>query len=588
MIAIRSILRTAGSLWFAGLLLVLLLVAMACATIVESLHGTERALATFYRAWWFHTLLFLLCANVVATLFSRVSFSTRKLGFVLTHVAILVTLGGALLTHLLGIEGQVAVTEGETVRFFNLPRDRLTIVNRRNDTSAAVDLTAAAFRGSHAVDHPPAPALQLGQTQVRVERFLPHSAWVRRVTEDSDPTLKPAVEVSLSASGQQNVAWVIADQPAGEDATSVLYRVFDDAAQLERAVSGRPPSSQAASVGLVRGTVGQTTHEIPLEDCTDRPVPLGETGYTVRVLQYQPHAIVGPDGRLTAAQDGRDNPAIIVELAGPTATVRRIAFAKFPGFAHADDELADVKLTFVAAENPEPIAPLEILEGPDHELYVRFQLRDRPVQVTPLTVGAPADTPWPGWKFTVLRRFGHARVEELLEPRPPLGEDRSPGLLLKISTPEQTIVRWVQKHQPRTLLIDGTPVELTYADQRFPLGFALQLDQLHVGTYPGETMPRSYESEITTLDDLTGREQRHVVSMNHPAEHGGYTFYQLRMYEQEGRSVLGVSRDSGQPIVFTGYVLLLLGMAFTLGTRIVEQRRATRRRTAIATAETGA
>jgi cytochrome c biogenesis protein ResB len=101
-------------------------------------------------------------------------------------------------------------------------------------------------------------------------------------------------------------------------------------------------------------------------------------------------------------------------------------------------------------------------------------------------------------------------------------------------------------------------------------------------------MPRSYESHITTLDRATGRERSQVVSMNHPVEHGGYTFYQMRMSEPDRLSVLGVSRDPGKPIVFTGYMLLLLGMTITLGTRVVEQRRAARRRSPAAAVESGA
>ena len=53
----RSILRSVGSLWFAAVLLVLLLVGMACATVVESTRGAEWALAQFYESWWFRLLM---------------------------------------------------------------------------------------------------------------------------------------------------------------------------------------------------------------------------------------------------------------------------------------------------------------------------------------------------------------------------------------------------------------------------------------------------------------------------------------------------------------------------------------------------
>ncbi|MFA5864317.1 MAG: hypothetical protein WC975_06480 [Phycisphaerae bacterium] len=43
-------LRIFGSLWFAAVILMLLLVAMACATVFESTRGTEQTLVEFYKA----------------------------------------------------------------------------------------------------------------------------------------------------------------------------------------------------------------------------------------------------------------------------------------------------------------------------------------------------------------------------------------------------------------------------------------------------------------------------------------------------------------------------------------------------------
>ena len=94
----QSLLRVLGSLWFAVVLLVLLLVAMACATVFESRHGTDMALGIFYRAWWFEGSLALLAANVLAAVVVRYPFSKKQIGFALTHLSILVTLAGALVT----------------------------------------------------------------------------------------------------------------------------------------------------------------------------------------------------------------------------------------------------------------------------------------------------------------------------------------------------------------------------------------------------------------------------------------------------------------------------------------------------------
>ncbi|MFQ5807828.1 MAG: cytochrome c biogenesis protein ResB, partial [Phycisphaerae bacterium] len=194
-------------------------------------------------------------------------------------------------------------------------------------------------------------------------------------------------------------------------------------------------------------------------------------------------------------------------------------------------------------------------------------------------IGTPIESPWRGRQFAVLRRFEHARVAWSLNATGSIREDRSPGLLLRVSTPEQTDETWVQKFEPRTLVVGGTPYELLYGNKQVPLGFALTLHRFRIGTYPGGNQPRSFESQVTTVDPATGREQSHVISMNNPAEHGRYTLYQSSYRQQQDGptvSYLTVARDPGQPVVFGGYIALTIGMLVALGTRVTERRRKTR------------
>ncbi|MBU0616981.1 MAG: cytochrome c biogenesis protein ResB, partial [Planctomycetes bacterium] len=96
-----------------------------------------------------------------------------------------------------------------------------------------------------------------------------------------------------------------------------------------------------------------------------------------------------------------------------------------------------------------------------------------------------------------------------------------------------------------------------------------------VGHYPGTQRPRSFESHVSFFDPATGREQSCVISMNQPAKHGSYTLYQSS-YRQSARgpaiSYLSVSRDPGKPVVFAGYIAMMIGMLLVLWTRIMERR----------------
>ncbi len=106
-------------------------------------------------------------------------------------------------------------------------------------------------------------------------------------------------------------------------------------------------------------------------------------------------------------------------------------------------------------------------------------------------------------------------------------------------------------------------------------GFSVTLNRFRIGTYPGGNRPRSFESHVTILDPTTAREQDQIISMNHPAECGGFTLYQSSYNILEGQttSYLTVSRDPGRPIVFVGYIALMIGMVLVLATRLASRQR---------------
>ncbi len=114
------------------------------------------------------------------------------------------------------------------------------------------------------------------------------------------------------------------------------------------------------------------------------------------------------------------------------------------------------------------------------------------------------------------------------------------------------------------------------------LPFAVRLDAFEMDMYPGTDRAATYRSRITVLDG-PGREQHAVIEMNHPHGYGRFRFFQSSYNLADGRrmSVLSVSRDPGQAVVFFGYYLLLLGMLVVLVTRITQFRAAERAKAAL-------
>jgi cytochrome c biogenesis protein ResB len=96
------------------------------------------------------------------------------------------------------------------------------------------------------------------------------------------------------------------------------------------------------------------------------------------------------------------------------------------------------------------------------------------------------------------------------------------------------------------------------------LPFTVRLEKFTVEYYDNN-MPREYRSRITISEP--GKEPRtENVRVNHPARVHGYHIYQMswgKTTDDFGRpveyTVLQFIRDPGVPVVYAGFVILLLG-----------------------------
>jgi hypothetical protein len=568
----QSLLKITGSLWFAVVLLILISVAMACATVYETVYGSSGALASFYQSWWFEGLLGLLAINVASALLVRYPFSRRQTGFVLTHGSILLVLGGALVTQHWGIDGKLAIAEGDSAGQFSIPQDMLILTSASGHGRSAVEFRPPAPQGARSVSFSKPPVVTVGELRAEVERYASDSA-VKTEVLDDNPAESFAIEASFSADGKESPEWIAAGRSTQVGEIEVAYRRVASTDELNRLLS-TAPATQPASKGTAKIEYEGKTYDFPIESCIAATQPVDDTGLGIRVLRYLPHAMVGQGNQLYNASDKPVNPAIQVELSGKEGTEKRLAFALFPEFGsmHGKAQIPGVKLTFVSTPSTEPTAPVEVLSGPDGALHVRFS--HGPMSSSSrLTIGTPVQTPWPERQFAVLRQFEHARVEHPVMPAAPDAEGSIPAVQIRLTVGQDVAELWVQKFNPRTVGLGGSTYTLKYGDKDLPLGFIIKLDRFKIGQYPGTRQPRSFESHVTVTDPAGGGEQNYTISMNNPLRYGSYTLYQssYRQDRQHSVSILSVSWDPGKPIVFFGYGLMMVGMLWVLIVRLRER-----------------
>jgi len=93
--------------------MVVLAAACGIATFYEASHGTAAAQRAFYGTRWFTFLLALLALNILLSMLKRYPWSRHQAGFVMAHVGIVLLLVGSLVSLHLGLDGTVALYEGQ-------------------------------------------------------------------------------------------------------------------------------------------------------------------------------------------------------------------------------------------------------------------------------------------------------------------------------------------------------------------------------------------------------------------------------------------------------------------------------------------
>jgi len=560
-------LRAVGSLWFAAVLLLLLSVAMACATVFESTHGTEKALAFFYQSWWFEALLGLLAINVGAALLVRYPFSRRQIGFAIAHGSILLTLAGAWVTQRFGIDGRVCIVEGQSVADLTIPQDVFVLEGQSSKSS--IEINPPPLLGVGTAKVPGRPSISTEGARAEVLQFASGSIARTEMLNDN-PHASLAVEVSFSETGTDEPAWVPAGQAVMVGEVQVACIEIADERELKKHTS-TAPAAEADAAPTVKVEYQGRAYELNVDDCIAATQPVGDTGMKLRVLRYLPHATVAGRGQISNASNKPVNPAVEAELTGPQGIEKRFAFSRFPDFQsmHGQVKNQDVKLVLMAKVDEDVHAPVEILVGPGDQMHVKFTGGQDSI-VERLRVGSPIHAPWPQRKLGVSRIFKNARPHRVVSPLTHSHAEMHPAILVRLTSGRESTEMWVQKYDDQAVVFAGQSHRLRYDDKVVPLGFQVALDGFTVRNYPGTNRPRSYESRVTITDPASGGVESRVISMNHPTTHGGYTFYQSS-YHQAGQrmaSVLSVSRDPGQPIVFAGYGLMMVGVLIVLISRL--------------------
>ncbi len=203
-------LRFLGSVKLALPMLLLLAILLATGTIVESRFSTPVAKRFVYGTWWFGSFMVLLAVNLICSAFSRFPWKKYQTGFVVTHLGIVCILAGSFITQQWGVDGQIALQEGEEGHSFQ--QDKPTLYYQMGE--GVVEKVPAAFpyRAPNP-DHPYRLKLEDGGLLMVDQFYLNAQKTIQgRPTEGNEKGF-PAVHIKLDSSFVHQDTWLFLGDP---------------------------------------------------------------------------------------------------------------------------------------------------------------------------------------------------------------------------------------------------------------------------------------------------------------------------------------------------------------------------------------
>jgi len=112
--------------------------------------------------------------------------------------------------------------------------------------------------------------------------------------------------------------------------------------------------------------------------------------------------------------------------------------------------------------------------------------------------------------------------------------------------------------------LDGVHIDMRVGAKLIDVPFSIKLEDFELERYPGSMTPASYSSKVVLIDKEENLTMPYHIYMNHILEHRNYRFFQSSYDPDEKGTVLSVNHDPGTLPTYIGYLLLAIGMIWSL------------------------
>lgn len=567
---LRMIFKFFSSLKLAIIILVSLMMALAAGTIIESFHGVDAGKLLVYDTFWFNTILLLLGINVACAALDRIPWKVKHVGFVITHLGIIIILVGSFMTKKMMVDGQMAIPEKGKESFITLMEPVIYIFSEKTGKDWLVSIPKKPFAwegrkqviGAKEKQFPFELTLLKNYPRAESENLI--------VPNDKG---KAAIYVRLKSSFIDQSLWLMENDPEiGKIPLGPATIQFGGEAL-------KAPSWQVPKTGYLEFQFEKGSFYFPLDFKQQLPysAPLEGTPYTITIERLFRNGVMKGKDLIDQQGSGNElkNPAADIMLRGNGVEERHLIFANFPDFPTQHGFKPSAVALKIFYRLPDSGS-----KGESHEIRFRteggkliYQIRKGPqIQEGQVQSGKEISTGWMDLNFSVDSFFPHAVRQRAFNALSHAeAEDDVPGAIqIELKSQAETKQVWMAQGSREVVEMNGDKLHFIFGRKRIPAGFEINLKEFRVQQYPGTSKPASFESTVELKDGAyTSKET--IISMNKPLEYKGYKIYQAAYQEGvEGEptvSVFAVGKDPGVPVKYAGAIVMIMGITLMFYTK---------------------
>ncbi|MCK9997206.1 MAG: cytochrome c biogenesis protein ResB, partial [Candidatus Krumholzibacteria bacterium] len=466
-------------------------------------------------------------------------------GFMLVHIAIVVSQISSGITRYMGFEGVMPIREGQSSDFYYSDKSHVQASLGGETDSYPVRLWKTGENNKWKNVTLGGAKYKLGVTE-----YWSHF----REAYQEGPGGVPALQYGASRDGEIVIHTLL---KGGKDTIMGIEATY---------LSGGFSETMSVSpFGDLRMHVAGATCTIPVESVGDEEHSCG--GYKFRITEFQTDFKVGGGSN---SHGPLVNPMIRVAITGPDgATGERILFALHPDFSmgHSggEDEFADLELLYQVNRGIEFATGGETgLRGrasiPMRSMDMNTQEEDAylPGEIFPVHEEVLYASPDNDMSFVVVGIIDSVVLMPSSSNKP--GAGPAARVVIRDGAGNEASAICREHDRPKSVVLGDQTIELTYAPVFSQLPYSLHLDDFVLQTYPGSDNPATYESWVSLTDKGKGIEGKKVhIFMNSPLDHRGTKHFQSSYDPDRRGTVLTVNNDPGKLPTYIGYTLISLG-----------------------------